>query len=178
MVVSEIGLDMFLFWVFKTPCSSLSVQQTLKLPFNKVWKNWMGSYFQIINSSPVHTRCLVALVIEFFLIFLSVDKCTKFDVPKEVTSHCWLLFTYLLISFFLENLSKLGILFVVLFCFLKIHLWDVGISKIQIWTDKPLLAEQMLLCKLLPMNMLWNTYHLSSQKHCLNSHIPNWGSFS
>lgn len=78
---SEIGHDIFLFRVFKATYSISISALALRLPFNhhftKVWKTYLGSYFQPLNCSPVLTCCLVGLVIEL-AIFLSVDRNTKF----------------------------------------------------------------------------------------------------
>lgn len=87
MTLSEIGHDTFLFWVFKTACSSTYISSVAgRLLFNnftKLWKYCQGSYFQTINCSPVLTCCLVGLVIELLLffssVFPSVDRHTQFD---------------------------------------------------------------------------------------------------
>lgn len=76
VALSKIGHDMFLFRVFETACSSVSLQWPGLLLFNhcftKVWKNCQGSYYQTVNCSPVLTCCLVGLVIGFWGCFCAV----------------------------------------------------------------------------------------------------------
>lgn len=136
MSASEIGHDMSLFRIFKTPCSSVSLQRLLRMSFNhhstKVWEIWPNH--KLLSSAQMLFGWPGNKV--FSPVFLSINRHNMFDVVmhiclsvklcvlKESTSTATpLCCEYLMTYFFpFTNLSMKYLACCLLFSHLKNHL--------------------------------------------------------